>query len=101
RYRTAKLGYGGFATVWIARVLIGERTVALKFIEAKASEGSNEAAVLERLRAPPDTTEPLVVQLLDSFTVKSPNGVHLVMLETFLMLASVSNVDKVDDAPAY
>ncbi|KAJ7682415.1 kinase-like domain-containing protein [Mycena polygramma] len=93
RYRiAAKLGYGGYATVWLARDLIGERTVALKFIEAAASEGSNEAAVLERLRAPADT-EPLVVQLLDSFTVKSPNGVHLVlvteplmMLETYLML---------------
>ncbi|KAJ7630045.1 hypothetical protein DFH06DRAFT_1337960 [Mycena polygramma] len=83
RYRiAAKLGYGSYSTVWLARDyrdIVGERIVALKVVEAKETESSNEAAILERLRAPP-SVEPGVLQLLDAFTVKSPNGVHQVLV---------------------
>ncbi|KAJ7630038.1 kinase-like domain-containing protein [Mycena polygramma] len=85
RYRIfTKLGHGSYSTVWLARDLVGKRTVALKIVEAKASEGSNEAAILERLRAPP-SVQPGVLQLLDSFTVESPNGVHQVLVTEIIM----------------
>ncbi|KAJ6554518.1 kinase-like domain-containing protein [Mycena capillaripes] len=75
RYRiAAKLGWSSYATVWLARDLVDNKTVALKILEAAESQESREAAVLERLRAP--AAEALVLQLLDSFTVTSPNGVH-------------------------
>ncbi|KAJ6464280.1 kinase-like domain-containing protein [Mycena vitilis] len=75
RYRiVTKLGHGSYSTVWLARDLIGERTVALKIVEAKTSEGSNEAAILERLLAPPGVDP-----------VKSPNGVHQVLVTEMVM----------------
>ncbi|KAJ6554532.1 kinase-like domain-containing protein [Mycena capillaripes] len=86
RYRVAaKLGWGSYATVWLARDLVGSKTVALKIVEAASSQGSNEAAILGRLRAPP-SAEPLVLQLLDAFTVTSPNGVHQVLVTEPVML---------------
>ncbi|KAJ6554520.1 kinase-like domain-containing protein [Mycena capillaripes] len=86
RYRVAaKLGWGSYATVWLARDIVGSKTVALKIIEAASSQGSSEAAILERLRAPP-SVEPLVLQLLDAFTVTSPNGVHQVLVTESVML---------------
>ncbi|KAJ6464277.1 kinase-like domain-containing protein [Mycena vitilis] len=85
RYRiVTKLGHGSYATVWLARDLVGERIVALKIVEAKESEGSSEAQILERLRAPP-SVEPGVLQLFDSFTVKSPNGVHQVLVTELVL----------------
>ncbi|KAJ7630044.1 kinase-like domain-containing protein [Mycena polygramma] len=85
RYRiVTKLGHGSYATVWLARDLVGQRTVALKIVEAKESEQSNEAQILERLRAPP-SVELGVLQLLDSFTVESLNGVHQVLVTEIVM----------------
>ncbi|KAJ7228748.1 kinase-like domain-containing protein [Mycena pura] len=86
RYRVAaKLGWGSYATVWLARDIVGSKTVALKIVEAASSQGSTEAAILGRLRAPP-SVEPLVLQLFDAFTVTSPNGVHQVLVTEPVML---------------
>ncbi|KAJ7109065.1 kinase-like domain-containing protein [Mycena crocata] len=86
RYRvTAKLGWGAYATVWLARDRVAEKTVALKLVAAAESVDNNEATILKRLLTP----EPLVLQLLDSFTVASPNGVHQVLVtEPVILLQS-------------
>ncbi|KAJ6554517.1 kinase-like domain-containing protein [Mycena capillaripes] len=86
RYRVAaKLGWGSYATVWLARDFVGSKTVALKIVEGAESQESNEAAILGRLRAPP-SVEPLVLQLLDAFTVTSPNSAHQVLVTEPVML---------------
>ncbi|KAJ7931668.1 kinase-like domain-containing protein [Mycena leptocephala] len=88
RYRVAaKLGWGGYATVWLARDLVNEKTVALNVVAASESQkgDDSETVILERLRPPP-STEPLVLQLLDSFTVSSPNGVHQVLVTEPVMV---------------
>jgi serine/threonine protein kinase len=88
RYRVAaKLGRGGYATVWLARYLVGGKTVALKVVAASESQKGDdlETVILERLRPPP-STEPLVLQLLDSFTVSSLNGAHQILVTEPVMV---------------
>ncbi|KAJ6599404.1 kinase-like domain-containing protein [Mycena sp. CBHHK59/15] len=84
RYRvTAKLGYGAYSTVWLARDLVARKTVALKFVEASQTPESKESAILERLRAPssaPPKSPPPVLQLRDSFRLRSANGAHEVLV---------------------
>ncbi|KAJ7931660.1 hypothetical protein B0H13DRAFT_1481760, partial [Mycena leptocephala] len=60
---------------------------ALKVVAASESQKGDdtETVILERLRPPP-STEPLVLQLLDSFTVSSPNGVHQVLVTEPVMV---------------
>ncbi|KAF7350342.1 Protein kinase domain-containing protein [Mycena venus] len=80
RYRiSAKLGHGSYSTVWLARDLVGRRTVAVKIVRASESATSREAAILKHLRTP-ISNPPAVVQLLDSFTVTSVNGIHQVLV---------------------
>ncbi|KAJ7172101.1 kinase-like domain-containing protein [Mycena filopes] len=73
---SAKLGYGSYSTVWLAHDLAAvKRTVAVKIVRASESATSREIAILKRLRtSTPDP--PAVLQLLDSFTVTSGNGIH-------------------------
>ncbi|KAJ6459020.1 kinase-like domain-containing protein [Mycena sanguinolenta] len=81
RYRIcAKLGHGSYSTVWLARDSAAERTVAVKIVRASENDISCEAAILERLRASPPSTDPAVLQLLDSFKVTSANGTHQVLV---------------------
>ncbi|KAJ7627554.1 kinase-like domain-containing protein [Mycena polygramma] len=96
RYRiSAKLGYGTFSTVWLARDLVAKRTVAVKIIQASEYATSSEVAILKRLRT--STAEsPAVLQLLDSFKVTSGNGIHqaivtepVILLERFLKLRGI------------
>ncbi|KAJ7204676.1 kinase-like domain-containing protein, partial [Mycena pura] len=76
RYRiSAKLGHGSYSTVWLARDLVARRTVAVKIVRASESATSREAAILKRLRGPA-SDPPAVIQLLDSFTLTSVNGIH-------------------------
>ncbi|KAJ7491885.1 kinase-like protein [Mycena latifolia] len=97
RYRVlAKLGHGSYSTVWLAGDLIANKTVAVKFVQASDSPDSREAAILECLRAPPGSRPPPVLQILDSFTLTSVNGLHQVLvtepvlgLERFLELPGV------------
>ncbi|KAJ7205977.1 kinase-like domain-containing protein [Mycena pura] len=94
RYRIfAKLGYGAYATVWLAHDQQENKSVALKIVEAASSVNSREAAILERLRAPEGSH---VVQLIDAFTHHSANGGHQVIvtepvvpLRQFLQLPGV------------
>ncbi|KAF8136804.1 kinase-like domain-containing protein, partial [Mycena galopus ATCC 62051] len=80
RYRIlAKLGYGAFSTVWLARDRVSNRNVALKIIEAEQTPKNTELAILQRLRTA-DTDQPRIIQLLDVFEQTSPNGVHQVLV---------------------
>ncbi|KAJ7213957.1 kinase-like domain-containing protein, partial [Mycena pura] len=89
RYRIiAKLGYGGYSTVWLAHDRIAKRNVALKIVEARSSS-SNEMNMLQRFKAF-DTEAPRVVQLLDAFEHTSPNGVHQVLVMEPVLLVDVS-----------
>ncbi|KAJ6520598.1 kinase-like domain-containing protein, partial [Mycena vulgaris] len=83
RYRiSAKLGYGAFATVWLAHDAVKRRIV-----EASQTQETHERAILERLRAPSGSAPPGVLQLRDSFRLRSVNGVHDVLVtETVILL---------------
>ncbi|KAJ7661120.1 kinase-like domain-containing protein [Mycena rosella] len=94
RYRVlAKLGHGGYSTVWLANDLVERydnvKTVAVKLVGAAETADSHEAKILERLSAPSASTPPHVLQVVDSFTVRSANGIHLVLVtEPVLLLQS-------------
>ncbi|KAJ7888927.1 hypothetical protein B0H14DRAFT_2336983, partial [Mycena olivaceomarginata] len=110
RYRIIfKLGYGSFSTVWLARDrqldLIGHgRNVALKIVAAESTAQTQEADILERLRArnPTAGQQPNVIQLLDSFEHTSANGIHQVLLtETVLpLLTDFNNGYSKQDMPS-
>ncbi|KAF7357206.1 Protein kinase domain-containing protein [Mycena sanguinolenta] len=83
RYRiSAKLGYyGSYSTVWLARDLVANRTVALKIVRASETATSRETAILKHLStATPGSHSPAVLQLLDSFILTSANGSHQVLV---------------------
>ncbi|KAG6101339.1 hypothetical protein E4U30_002346 [Claviceps sp. LM220 group G6] len=80
RYRIMlKLGYGAFATVWLARDLVEKRYVAVK-----VGRGSDkplpdrEAEILSQIRqtGPGKHGYERVIELLDLFIVEGPNGFH-------------------------
>ncbi|KAF7351540.1 Protein kinase domain-containing protein [Mycena sanguinolenta] len=98
RYRiVAKLGYGSYSTVWLARDLVAKRTVAVKIVRASETETSREAAILERLRVSPPLTDPAVLQLLDSFKVTSANGTHQVLVtELAIRLTDVLKLPRIE-----
>ncbi|KAJ7627537.1 kinase-like domain-containing protein [Mycena polygramma] len=96
RYRiSAKLGYGSYSTVWLAHDLGAKCTVAVKIVRASEYATCREVAILKRLRTSAPKL-PAVLQLLDSFTVSSGNGVHqvivtepVILLERFLKLRGI------------
>ncbi|KAI1289092.1 serine/threonine-protein kinase SRPK3 [Xylaria venustula] len=84
RYRIIrKLGYGSFATVWLAEdvartgISSQKKYVALKIHAAKV-DVSNELSIQHRLAtgASKDTGSNFVLLASDSFTLKGPNGQH-------------------------
>lgn len=68
-----KLGYGSFATIWLAQDQHVNRLVALKFLCADTPDNTTEGAILQHLQA---GEHPFVLRLLDEFTVDSANGSH-------------------------
>ncbi|KAJ7285345.1 kinase-like domain-containing protein [Mycena rebaudengoi] len=92
RYRiSAKLGHGSYSTVWLARDFVAGRTVAVKIVQASESTTSREAAILKRLRTP-ISDPPTVIQLLDSFTLTSANGIHQALVtEPVIVLEHLNN----------
>ncbi|KIJ36332.1 hypothetical protein M422DRAFT_34296 [Sphaerobolus stellatus SS14] len=69
-----KLGWGGYATVWLAQKTDETKTfVAVKI--TKSNEGhTQEASILRAL------SSPHVITLLDHFTLQGPNGIHSVFV---------------------
>ncbi|KAJ5544637.1 hypothetical protein N7461_006941 [Penicillium sp. DV-2018c] len=72
-----KLGWGGFSTVWLAKDRDRNQWVSLKIMTADSSI-SRELQILNFLEAQSrrGLASNYVVQLLDAFTHKGPNGVH-------------------------
>ncbi|KAJ6558424.1 kinase-like domain-containing protein [Mycena vulgaris] len=83
-----KLGYGTFATVWLAKDASTGNYVSLKILASKASEwaghSSEEIEVVSRLQRDsadgrdedPKEGKAFVMQILDNFEHEGPNGVH-------------------------
>ncbi|KAG6158219.1 hypothetical protein E4U11_004816 [Claviceps purpurea] len=80
RYRIMfKLGFGAFATVWLARDLIEKRFVALKVgLGSDEPLPDREAEILSQIRetGPGKHGYERVIELLDVFVVEGPNGFH-------------------------
>ncbi|KAG0197559.1 serine/threonine protein kinase, CMGC group [Mortierella sp. NVP41] len=86
RYVTLrKLGWGHFSTVWLARDTVENRHVALKVVKSAAhytETAVDEIKLLERVvKANPGAPgRKYVVELLDHFMHRGPNGLHVCMV---------------------
>ncbi|KAG6127517.1 hypothetical protein E4U38_006226 [Claviceps purpurea] len=80
RYRIMlKLGYGAFATVWLARDLVEKRYVAVKVGHGSDNPlPDREADILSQIRktGPGKLGYERIIELLDVFIVEGPNGFH-------------------------
>ncbi|KAG6265029.1 hypothetical protein E4U49_001260 [Claviceps purpurea] len=80
RYRIMlKLGYGAFATVWLARDLVEKRYVAVKVGHGSDNPlPDREGEILSQIRktGPGKRGYERVIELLDAFVVRGPNGFH-------------------------
>ncbi|KAG6282538.1 hypothetical protein E4U48_003957 [Claviceps purpurea] len=80
RYRIMlKLGFGAFATVWLARDLVDKRYVAVKVGHGSDNPlPDREAEILSQIRetGPEKHGYETVIELLDVFIVEGPNGFH-------------------------
>ncbi|KAG6282370.1 hypothetical protein E4U46_008293 [Claviceps purpurea] len=80
RYRIMlKLGFGAFATVWLARDLVDKRYVAVKVGHGSDNPlPDREAEILSQIRetGPGKHGYETVIELLDLFIVEGPNGFH-------------------------
>ncbi|KAF9364536.1 serine/threonine protein kinase, CMGC group [Mortierella sp. NVP85] len=86
RYVTLrKLGWGHFSTVWLARDTVKNRHVALKVVKSAShytETAIDEIKLLERVvQANPEAPgRKYVVELLDHFMHRGPNGSHVCMV---------------------
>ncbi|KAG0354583.1 kinase-like domain-containing protein [Gamsiella multidivaricata] len=86
RYVTLrKLGWGHFSTVWLARDTVENRHVALKVVKSAShytETAIDEIKLLERVvQANPSAPgRKYVVELLDHFMHRGPNGLHVCMV---------------------
>ncbi|KAG0331818.1 serine/threonine protein kinase, CMGC group, partial [Podila humilis] len=86
RYVTLrKLGWGHFSTVWLARDTVKNRHVALKVVKSAShytETAVDEIKLLERVvQANPNAPgRKYVVELLDHFMHRGPNGLHVCMV---------------------
>ncbi|KAH6903278.1 kinase-like domain-containing protein [Coprinopsis sp. MPI-PUGE-AT-0042] len=73
-----KLGYGSFSTVWLVRDEWQGSLASLKILCADMPESSGtELDVLRRLAAGEGEGKRFILQFLDSFVHRGPNGEHL------------------------
>jgi serine/threonine-protein kinase SRPK3 len=78
-----KVGFGGTATVWLARDREENRNVAVKIMTARHSldSGERECAAYEHLQNTlPTDKRHLIVPMYDSFHSESVNGVHMCLI---------------------
>ncbi|OCL00681.1 kinase-like protein [Cenococcum geophilum 1.58] len=71
----AKLGHGGYSTVWLAKDVTYNSWVAVKILKSeKSSKTNSELAILQSARYA------TIVQYLGNFWTQSPNGYHLCLV---------------------
>lgn len=100
-----KLGYGTSATVWIVQDRASGKYLSLKILTAEALQGlengsQKELKVLLHLRDQFDEKEDgnqYVVQLLDHFEHRGPNGLHLCIVTEALGPSLASDIDELYD----
>ncbi|KAK3946019.1 kinase-like domain-containing protein [Diplogelasinospora grovesii] len=95
RYRIVqKLGFGAFATVWLARDLIEKRYVAVKVcLGSDMPDLNRETEILSQLRetgrGKPGYQR--VIQLFDVFVIEGPNGFHECLVTE--VISPLSDID--------
>ena len=74
-----KLGFGGFATVWLARDLHRSKCVALKILAAFESSNDRELAILAYIQSTNSVHigKNHIAQMLDHFDLRGASGQHL------------------------
>ncbi|OJZ87272.1 hypothetical protein ASPFODRAFT_59710 [Aspergillus luchuensis CBS 106.47] len=79
-----KLAYGQYSTVWLARdQLKNSQQVVLKILKAEASQDNNRELSILLTLSDSNTDHPgkkRIVELLDHFYTKGPNGTHLCLV---------------------
>ncbi|KAF9434261.1 serine/threonine protein kinase, CMGC group [Entomortierella beljakovae] len=80
-----KLGWGHFSTVWLAKDTVNNRHVALKVVKSAThytETALDEIKLLEKVvHANPNAPgRKYIVELLDHFMHKGPNGTHVCMV---------------------
>ncbi|KAF9926517.1 serine/threonine protein kinase, CMGC group [Linnemannia zychae] len=80
-----KLGWGHFSTVWLAKDMVKNRHVALKIVKSAkhyTETALDEIKLLEKVvKANPNAPgRKYVVELLDHFVHRGPNGSHVCMV---------------------
>uniref|UniRef100_A0A6B2L5E2 non-specific serine/threonine protein kinase n=1 Tax=Arcella intermedia TaxID=1963864 RepID=A0A6B2L5E2_9EUKA len=79
----AKLGWGHFSTVWLARDIVDNRDVALKIVKSAhhyTEAARDEIKILHKSTSSDPNNEYCVVRLLDHFEINGPNGLHVCMV---------------------
>ncbi|KAG0272837.1 serine/threonine protein kinase, CMGC group, partial [Linnemannia exigua] len=80
-----KLGWGHFSTVWLAKDMVKNRHVALKIVKSAkhyTETAMDEIKLLEKVVSanPNAPGRKYVVELLDHFMHRGPNGLHVCMV---------------------
>lgn len=79
QYRVVhKLGFGGFSTVWLARIALSKRWVALKFVTSRESPTYEVRSMIES--HPRVAGSRLFAVAERRFWVDGPNGRHLCLV---------------------
>ncbi|KAI0832021.1 kinase-like domain-containing protein [Trametes gibbosa] len=98
RYRILhKLGYGAYATVWLARDVRSATFVALKITTADlGAHAAREAQMLARLagarRGDSDGAPSHILEIYDHFSIRGPNGTHHVLV-TEVVVPALSSLN--------
>ena len=80
-----KLGWGAYSTVWLAQ----KRDSSQAFISVKVTDSvdpTREAAMLAKAQTEDGAH---VLTLLDSFTLRGPNGTHFVLVTIVVSMSSM------------
>ncbi|WPH01959.1 Hypothetical protein R9X50_00481300 [Acrodontium crateriforme] len=87
-----KLGWGGYATVWLAKDNQLDRSVAIKIMVSELGPEHQEASIYQRLSHGP-ASHPgrrYIPELFDHFELYGPNGVHHCLVLELLGAAATS-----------
>ncbi|KAF8251278.1 hypothetical protein K440DRAFT_540207 [Wilcoxina mikolae CBS 423.85] len=89
-----KVGYGAFSIVWLAKDIILGMCAALKITTADVSSQAGELKALLQLRDAKfqHLGHQNVLQLLDYFNHKGPNGSHLCLVLEAMDLSAVQGI---------